>query len=105
MVVLKKIRSSTLLETLVASSIIVAVFVVGTLSVNNVYFGTLRNDTQELYNYMNELEYHAIHGNISLPYYENTEEWDISIEQKGETVVLEILNRKNRKTIKKRIGE
>ncbi len=104
MVILKKIKSSTILETLVASSIILAVFVIGTLSINNIFFRTVSNDAQALDARLNELEYHLIHQTISLPFYEETEHWDIHIESKSEVIELEVLNKKNKKITNKRIG-
>lgn len=104
MALLKKVRSSTILETLVASSILLAVFVIGTMSINNIFLSTLKNENHELKTHLSELEYLIIHKNLALPFYEDTDGWDISIESKGTFIELNVLNKKNQKSSKKQIG-
>ncbi len=95
MVILKKIRSATLVETMVASVIIVIVFVVASLSVNNIFRGTINSDDSALRNRINELTYFIQNKKIKVPFYEETALWDIAIEKQGEETVMEINNKKN----------
>lgn len=107
MVILKKIRSATLVETMVASVIIVIVFVVASLSVNNIFRGTINSDDSALRNRVNELTYFIQNKKIKVPFYEETALWDIAIEKQGEKTVMEVSNKKNgtEETIKIEIWE
>lgn len=95
MVILKKIRSATLVETMVASVIIVIVFVVASLSVNNIFKGVINSDDSALRNRINELTYFIQNKKIKVPFYEETAPWDIAIEKQEEEIVMEISNKKN----------
>lgn len=95
MVILKKIRSATLLETMIASVIIVIVFVVASLSVNNIFKGAINSDDSALRNRVNELTYFIHNKKIKVPFYEETALWDIAIEKQEEEIVMEISNKKN----------
>lgn len=95
MVILKKIRSATLVETMVASVIIVIVFVVASLSVNNIFRGTINSDDFALRNRVNELTYFVQNNKLKIPFYEETALWDIAIEKQEEEIVMEISNKKN----------
>ncbi|MBL4664089.1 MAG: hypothetical protein JKY22_11185 [Flavobacteriaceae bacterium] len=99
--VLKKIRSATLLETLVASAIILIVFVVGSLSINNIFLSSIKKDTREFDARITELEYKSLHHIISLPYFEDSDLWDVVIENNGDEIRLTALNKNNKQeTIK-----
>ena len=60
MVVLKskyKIKGSTLMETLVATVVIVIIFMMASLILNNLFSNTIKNNTQSIDSYLNELQY------------------------------------------------
>ena len=57
MVVLKKIKASTLVETITAAVIIVIVFSIALLTLNNVFAHKIKSDTSRIDNYLNELVY------------------------------------------------
>lgn len=80
MVVLKKVKASTLMETLVATVLIVAVFMIASLILNNLFSNSIKNSTQAIDNRLNELEYYVIHNSIQLPYKEDFESWTIYID-------------------------
>lgn len=101
--VLGKIRSATLLETLVASAIILVVFIVGSLSVNNIFLSSIKKDTREFDARVNELEYMTLHQSISIPYYEDTDAWDMAIENSGDAIQLTALNKNNKQETIKRL--
>lgn len=80
MVVLKKVKASTLMETLVATVLIVAVFMIASLILNNLFSNSIKNNTNAIHNRLNELEYNIIHDNIQLPYKEDFDSWIIYID-------------------------
>jgi len=79
MVVLKKIKASTLVETITASVIIIIVFAIASLTLNNVFASTIKNDTNQIENHIQKLEYQYVNNNISIPYNEEHKNWEISI--------------------------
>ncbi len=95
MVVLIKIKAATLVETLVASAIIVIIFLIASLSINNVFKNTTANNDFELNNRIKEITYHTKNRKLNIPYFEETQRWIISIESMGETVTLYSENKMN----------
>ena len=79
MVVLKKIKASTLVETITASVIIIIVFGIASLTLNNVFASTIKNDTNQIENYIHKLEYQYINNKISIPYNETFDKWELNI--------------------------
>ena len=79
MVILKKIKSATLIEALVATVLIVIIFVIASLVLNNLVLNTFSKNTHAIETRINELEYEIQNNNIKLPYEENYKNWDISI--------------------------
>ena len=80
----KKVKASTLMETLVASVLIVIIFMVASLVLNNVLVSHTKYATDEIEAKLNELEYRAGLGQLRYPYQENHGDWDIYIEQSTE---------------------
>lgn len=105
MVILKKIRSATLVETMVASVIIVIVFLIASLSLNNIFRGTINSDDAALRNRINELTYFVRNEKIKIPFYEDTFLWDIAIENQKEENVMEVLNKKNGKEVRIKLAQ
>lgn len=89
MVILKKVRASTLVETLIASVIIVVVFVIASLSLNSIFKGVVEKNDTSLLNRTKELMYLTKHDKIQIPYYEDTSQWEITIEKRNSIIVLE----------------
>lgn len=79
MVVLKKVKSATLIEALVATVLIVIIFVIASLVLNNLVLNTFSKNTHAIENRMNELEYETQNNSLKLPYQENYKGWDITI--------------------------
>ena len=79
------------------SVIIVIVFLIASLSLNNIFRGTLNSDDAALRNRINELTYFVNYDKVKIPFYEDTPLWDIAIETKEGENVIEILNKKNGK--------
>lgn len=79
MVILKKIKSATLIEALVATVLIVIIFVIASLVLNNLVLNTFSKNTHAIETRINELEYEIQNNIIKLPYQENYKGWDIDI--------------------------
>jgi len=103
MVVLKKVKSETLVEVIVASILVVIIFMIASLVLNNLVMNTFSKNTHPIENRLNELEYKLQNGLIELPYEENYNGWDIMIttEKKDSKKELHIVatNEKNTKEI------
>lgn len=104
MVVLKKIRAATLVETLVASVIIVVVFMIASLSLNNIFKGTIQSNDSEIQNRIKQITYLYKSKQIDIPFYENNEKWDISIEKQEGEIILLAENKIALKTFQNTIG-
>lgn len=99
MALLKKIKAATLVETLVATAIILVVFTIGSLSLNNIFQSIIKNNDGPFQARVNELIYLAENDKIAIPYYEETQQWEISIENVEAQVELKGLY-KPKQTIK-----
>lgn len=89
MALLKKIKGATLVETLVASSLIVLVFLIASLSFNNIFQGVAKNNDRNYQNRIKELTYLSYHQKIQLPFEEETPQWNITIVAYPEGQLLE----------------
>jgi len=103
MAILKKVRASTLIETLVSTVLIVIIFMLSSLILNSLFSNTIKNDFSQIETYMNELEYRYETENLQLPYYDDYNEWNISVqniaENDGALVEFEAVNSKMNKTL------
>ncbi|GAA3774411.1 hypothetical protein [Flavobacterium ginsengiterrae] len=80
MVILKKIKSATLIEAVVATVLVVIIFIVSSLILNNLVFNTFSKNTHSVETRINELEYEVQNNSIKLPYQENYKDWNINIQ-------------------------
>lgn len=83
----KKIPATTLMETLVATSIILIVFVVASLVLNNTFRTLSEKDSFSVQNRLEVLQYLYIHEKLTIPYYEDFEEYEITIETASEDTI------------------
>lgn len=79
MVILKKVKSATLIEALVATILIVIIFVIASLVLNNLVLNTFSKNTHAIETRMNELGYQIQNNAIKLPYQEEYKGWNIYI--------------------------
>ncbi|MBQ4804328.1 hypothetical protein J8L88_15800 [Aquimarina sp. MMG015] len=79
MVILKKIRAATLIETLTASVLLIIVFMIASLSFNNIFTNHIKRDQGAIENRVKELEYLVIHAKLKIPYAEDFDSWEIEI--------------------------
>ncbi|WP_046744108.1 hypothetical protein [Kordia zhangzhouensis] len=100
MALLKKIKAATLMETLVATVLIVLVFMISTFLLNSLFNNTVRQNTDALKTHISELAYLSIHHQISVPYDEVFDNWDISVERVDNKLIFEAIHQKTSKTIR-----
>ncbi len=109
MVVLKKIKASTLMETLVATVLIIVVFMISSMILNNLFSKTIKNNTTAIDAYLNELQYLYKHEKLLLPYQDDYNDWQITVvlyqDNNFNSIVFEALNIKTHKTVIKTIDE
>jgi DNA gyrase/topoisomerase IV subunit B len=77
--VLKKVQSATLIETIVATVLIVVVFVIASLVLNDFFESSQKNNTRLVDCRINELSYLLLHKKIKVPYNETIDNWEIEI--------------------------
>ena len=103
MAVLKKIKSATLVEALVATVLIVIVLVIASLVLNNLVLNTFSKNTHPVETRLNELEYQIQNQLIQVPYEENFNGWNIVIQKQRmkaeECVLISATNEPNTKTL------
>lgn len=94
------------METITASVIIIIVFAIASLTLNNVFTSTINNDTNQIENHLYKLEYQYVNNKISIPYNVVIENWEIGIakvEENGSNwIVFEAVNTVTKKTVVKR---
>ena len=76
---IRKLKASTIVETLIASLIIILVFTIASLTLNNVFKAKIKNDTTLIHYRLNKLSYLLQNNKLSIPYFEEYIGWDISI--------------------------
>lgn len=103
MVILKKIKGSTLMETLVATVLIVAIFMIASMVLNNIFSSSIKNSTRAIDTQLYELQYLYDNDKLHLPFLESFGEWQIRIgefQEKNETKIeFEAVNLVTNKTI------
>ncbi|RXG11383.1 hypothetical protein DSM03_11720 [Leeuwenhoekiella aestuarii] len=83
--VLKKIKGSTLVETIVATVLILIIFMISSLIINSIFRNNLTNNTAGIETHLTLLEYKLQLGQVTLPYFENYADWEVSIEKSSRT--------------------
>lgn len=91
MVILKKIKASTLMETLIATVLIVIVFILASFILNNVFSSTIKHKTRNVDAYLNELQYLYDNEKLELPHQESIEDWNVIVDEhiEGNTIIIE----------------
>lgn len=91
MALLKKVNGSTLMETLVATVLIVIVFMMASLTFNQLFGNSIKNNTHGINNEIRKLAYLSQHQQIQLPYSTQYKDWDISINANASSTAIGIL--------------
>ena len=109
MVILKKVKASTLMETLVATVLIVVIFMISSMILNNLFSNSVKNNTRSVDAYLNELRYLYMNEKLSLPYYNDINDWEISItnikENESNHVIFEAIHKDTNKSVIKTTHE
>lgn len=109
MVILKKIKASTLMETLVASVLIVVIFMIASMILNNLFSNTIKANNRAIESHINELHYLYHNKRLEIPYYDQFKTWDITIssfqEKNNKMVQFEAINTLNQQHYSKQIIE
>lgn len=103
MVILRKVRSETLIETIVASVLVVIIFMIASLVLNNLVLNTFSQNLHPIETRLNELEYELQNDLIKIPYEENYKGWDIVIQiqktESKENLLILATNHQNAKEV------
>lgn len=106
MVVLKKIKGSTLMETMVATVLIVVVFMLASMILNSLFSNTIKNNTRAIDTYLNEIKYLQVNNRLELPYQDDYKDWSIeAYADKQQAIIIEAYNTKTKQTITQTIFE
>ena len=107
MVVLKKIKASTLMETLVATVLLVVIFMLASMVLNNLFSSTIKGNTKDIEVYLTELEYLYRNDKMVLPYDSDFGPWNIGVEtvQAPNSTMVQFgaVNKDTQQTFKKEI--
>jgi len=82
--VLKRIKASTLMETMVATVLIVVIFMISSLILNNLFIVQAQKNHSALDNHLQKLEYLYGNGKVGTPYNEHWRDWEINILPPGQ---------------------
>ena len=98
-----RFKGSTLMETLVATILIMVVFVVASLVLNNLFSSSINSNISVITNHLNELEYLQLNNQIRLPYSDTFDNWDIIVsnqkEDENNIIVFEATNKATNKIV------
>lgn len=107
MALLKKIKASSLMETLVATVLIVIIFMISSMVLNNIVASNIRQNTERIEERMNRLVYEYSKQAYQLPHQVIYEPWEISIfsdkNENSSVVVFEALNRDTKRVLTQRM--
>src|SRR5690606_4226789 len=81
-----KLGASTLMETLVATVLIVVVFMMASMTLNSLFANTIAQNDDEIRQELLYLQYRYGHGRLPLPYYGEIGPWSIEVERVGGTL-------------------
>jgi len=81
-------KGSTLIETLVATVLIVIVFIMASMVLNTMFSSSIKNSTRAIETELNQLQYLKLNDKLKLPYQENLGDWIINVEQYLENNVI-----------------
>lgn len=103
MVILKKIKASSLFETLIATILIVVIFMVASFAMNNLFGQRIKNNTSAIQTELLELEYFYKNGRVTIPYFEVKDDWTYTINKTKNNskhlIELKAFNSKTKKTL------
>lgn len=102
----KKVKASSLTEVLVASVLILVVFGIAVITLDTTLQSSVNKNTQQIETELYELQYLYKYQKITLPYRDDINDWQISIEQiidqKKSLVLFEAIHKLSKKKIIKK---
>ena len=105
MVILKKIKASTLMETLIATVLIVVTFLLASMILNKLVSNAVTSNTMAIDTHLMELRYLQLHQKLEIPYNEHFQNWSISIvfseTQDAPLIIFEATELEHQKTLRK----
>ncbi|MCR8667514.1 hypothetical protein NO995_07470 [Aestuariibaculum sp. M13] len=89
------------METLVASVLIVVVFMLSSMVLNNIFSNVINGKTRDIEVFITEQEYLYQNGLLKLPFQDDFKEWHVSIikEDKQNQVFIEAIHTQTQKGI------
>ena len=103
--VILKLKGSTLMETLVATVLIVVIFMMSSMILNNLFSNVITSRTDTIEAYLNEQHYLYINNEIEAPQVSEFDNWQISVEvfKQNETdyINFEAMNKLSKKEYNK----
>lgn len=87
------------METLVATVIIVLIFMISSFLLNSLFNNTVKHDTNAIQAHLSELMYLSEHNQIKIPYDDEFNDWVISVEKEAKKLVFEASHKNNKRTI------
>lgn len=91
----RRLKAASLMESLTATVIIVVVFMIASLSLNNILRNEIRNNSQILRNRVAELMYFIEQNKIVCPFSDQGKYWVITIEQDKVSYIMNVRNKRN----------
>lgn len=82
MVVLKKVKSSTLMETLVATVLIVVIFLMASMVLNTLFAASITQNDSQIRQELLQLQYQYQNKKLTLPYYNEQDNWSIEVSKR-----------------------
>lgn len=76
------------METMVATVLIVVIFMLSSLILNNLFAAQVRGNLQPVKTHLDEVEYLYSNDKLIVPYYEEWNDWSISIEDQNDGTAL-----------------
>ena len=103
----KKLKASSLVEVIIATVIIIIIFAIVTLTLNNIIRNTYRTKTDDINNHLNKIVYLYEYGKIQTPFQEYYNDWEIQTNNEKQNninyLVFTSTHQKSKKEISKRI--
>ena len=98
-----RVKGSTLMETLVATVLIIVVFMLASAIMNNLFSGMVKSNHKAIDTYISEIKYLYVNDQLQLPYKTDYKDWSIEVFNTNTVgdayIVVEAFNTKTRKTI------
>ncbi|MCD8406213.1 hypothetical protein [Tenacibaculum finnmarkense] len=103
----KKLIASSLTEILVATTLILLVFIITSATINNILNSITKTNTQVIEVELSKLQYLYLNKKINVPYFTENKEWIIEIlkhsENTTDLIVFEATHLKSKKKYSKKL--